>query len=71
MKEWNFWTTLTFSWRTPLIPTEFNMEIPKSAAGGGRLFGGDTTVFREQKPESALQYLGKAFWPSAHWWSLE
>jgi hypothetical protein len=37
MKECDFWTILTFSWRTPLIPTEFNMGYQKSAAGGGQL----------------------------------
>jgi hypothetical protein len=26
---------------------------------------------REQKSESVLHYLVKAFWPSAHWWSLK
>jgi hypothetical protein len=26
---------------------------------------------REQKQRKRASILGKAFWPSAHWWSLE
>jgi hypothetical protein len=43
-----------------------SMGIRICAAGGGHnCFG------REQKQRKRASILGKAFWPSAHWWSLE
>ena len=64
-------TGLTFSWRMPLISDE-SMWIRICAAGGGRLFGGDTTALAANRSQKAcFSTWSSAFRPSAHWWSLE
>jgi len=43
----------------------------RSRWGNGCSVGGHNCSGREQKSESTIHYLIKAFLPSAHWWSLE